>query len=130
MPLFHMEHCVFCAFLSEGRDFRDCGRPCERHEVRLRDHHGIEHLVRADAACRNTLYNGRAQSGVEFAAGLLALGVRHFRVEFVNESAAQVAEILGRYAALFSGAVSAGRLWRELNLDNRLGVTRGTLAER
>lgn len=29
MPMFHMEHCVFWAFLSDGKDFRDCGRPCE-----------------------------------------------------------------------------------------------------
>ncbi|MCP5990273.1 hypothetical protein NL344_28025, partial [Klebsiella pneumoniae] len=40
MPLFHMEHCVFCAFLSDGHDFRDCGRPCEQQEVRLRDRVG------------------------------------------------------------------------------------------
>jgi len=27
MPMFHMEHCVFCAFLSKGKDYHDCGRP-------------------------------------------------------------------------------------------------------
>ncbi|MGC4072119.1 MAG: hypothetical protein QM760_06300 [Nibricoccus sp.] len=36
MPMFHMEHCVFCAFLSSGTDYHDCGRPCEKHEVRLK----------------------------------------------------------------------------------------------
>ena len=30
MPMFHMEHCVFCAFLSEGTDYRNCGRPVTR----------------------------------------------------------------------------------------------------
>jgi putative protease len=34
MPMFHMEHCVFCTFLSKGKDYRDCGRPCEKHRVR------------------------------------------------------------------------------------------------
>ncbi len=33
MPMFHMEHCVFCATLSSGKDYRDCGRPCDVHEV-------------------------------------------------------------------------------------------------
>src|SRR5262249_49291247 len=33
MPMFHMEHCVFCAFLSAGTDFRNCGRPCDKHDV-------------------------------------------------------------------------------------------------
>src|SRR5581483_1514236 len=37
MPMFHMEHCVFAAFLSAGKDWRDCGRPCDRHRVELRD---------------------------------------------------------------------------------------------
>ena len=32
MPMFHMEHCVFCAFLSNGTDYTNCGRPCDRHE--------------------------------------------------------------------------------------------------
>ena len=30
MPMFHMEHCVFAHTLSTGKDYRDCGRPCER----------------------------------------------------------------------------------------------------
>ncbi|NEQ50882.1 MAG: U32 family peptidase, partial [Leptolyngbya sp. SIO3F4] len=44
MPMFHMEHCVFCAFLSEGTDFTNCGRPCEKHEVVLCDRTGTEHV--------------------------------------------------------------------------------------
>ncbi|MBV8224423.1 MAG: U32 family peptidase, partial [Verrucomicrobia bacterium] len=31
MPMFHMEHCVFAAFLSNGTDYTNCGRPCDRH---------------------------------------------------------------------------------------------------
>jgi putative protease len=127
MPMFHMEHCVFCAFLSDGKDFHDCGRPCETHDVHLRDRTGMEHLLRADAGCRNTLYNGRAQTGAEFAEALLALGVRHFRVEFVDESPAVVEETLGRYAALLRGELSGAQLWRDLRLSNQLGVTRGTM---
>ena len=34
MPMFHMERCVFAAFLSEGKDWRDCGRPCDHHRAR------------------------------------------------------------------------------------------------
>ncbi|MDR1817801.1 MAG: U32 family peptidase [Puniceicoccales bacterium] len=127
MPLFHMEHCVFCAFLSNGRDFRDCGRPCEKHDVRLRDRVGMEHLVRADAACRNTVFNGRAQTGAEFAATLLALGVRRFRVEFTDDAPEAVAPLLDRYAALLRGEISGDALWRDLRLHSQLGVTRGTL---
>ncbi len=55
LPVFHTEHCVFCRFLSDGNDFRDCGRPCEEHQVHLRDLQGREHVVIADMGCRNTV---------------------------------------------------------------------------
>ncbi|HUR59742.1 MAG TPA: DUF3656 domain-containing protein, partial [Opitutaceae bacterium] len=87
MPMFHMEHCVFCAFLSTGKDYRDCGRPCESHRVTLRDRVGAELPLKADAGCRNTVYNNRAQTGAEYVSRLLELGARSFRVEFVNETA-------------------------------------------
>ena len=65
MPLFHMEHCLFCALLSDGHDHTDCGRPCEQHTVHLRDRSGVDHALKADLGCRNTLFNGTAQTGVE-----------------------------------------------------------------
>ncbi len=127
MPMFHMEHCVFCAFLSEGTDYRNCGRPCDKQEVRLRDRVGLEHPLKADAGCRNTVFNARAQTGAESVERLRALGARHFRVEFVNETPAAVATVLARYQALLHGEISGSQLWRELKLHNQLGVTRGQL---
>lgn len=127
MPMFHMEHCVFCTFLSEGKDFRDCGRPCEKHVVRLRDRTGLEHLVKADAGCRNTVYNARAQTGAEFFDELRGAGVRFFRVEFVDETPELVTEILARYRDLLAGKIDGNALWRGLRLESKLGVTRGTL---
>jgi putative protease len=127
MPMFHMEHCVFCAFLSSGTDYTNCGRPCDRHEVTLRDRVGAEHAVKADAGCRNTVFNGRAQTGAEYVGRLQALGVRRFRVEFVSETAEQVAVTIGKYQALLQGQLSGAQLWQELKLHNRLGVTRGPL---
>jgi putative protease len=128
MPMFHMEHCVFCAFLSAGKkDYRDCGRPCEKHEVRLRDRTGAEFPLKADAGCRNTVFNNRAQTGAESVARLLALGARFFRVEFVNETPAEVAHTLRRYQQLLRGEITGPALWRELRLLNQLGVTRGQM---
>jgi putative protease len=127
MPMFHMEHCVFCAFLSTGKDYRDCGRPCEKHRVALRDRVGAELPLRADAGCRNTVFNNRAQTGAEYLQRLLELGARSFRVEFINESPAEVARTLTRYQQLLRGEISGAELWRELKLLNQLGVTRGQL---
>jgi putative protease len=127
MPMFHMEHCVFCAFLSSGKDYRDCGRPCDTHDVRLRDRIGAEHPLKADAGCRNTVFNSQAQTGAEFVERLLALGVRNFRVEFLNENPEEVVRTITKYRQLLRGDISGTQLWRELKLFNQLGVTRGQM---
>ncbi|WP_261223164.1 U32 family peptidase [Ancylothrix sp. D3o] len=127
MPMFHMEHCVFCAFLSTGTDFTNCGRPCEKYEVKLRDRVGTEHILQADAGCRNTLFNGSAQTGAEYAERLLQLGVRFFRIEFLNDTPDQVIETIGSYRKLLRGEISGDQLWQALKLLPKLGVTRGSL---
>jgi len=127
MPMFHMEHCVFCAFLSSGTDYRNCGRPCDRHEVKLRDRVGMEHPLKADAGCRNTLFNARAQTGAEFVDVMLDLGARHFRLEFLIETPDEVAGTIAMYRRLLRGEISGTELWRELKLHNQLGVTRGQM---
>jgi U32 family peptidase len=127
MPMFHMEHCVFCAFLSEGKDFRDCGRPCETHEVKLRDRTGTEHILQADAGCRNTVFNGTAQTGAEYFYALLEAGSRHFRIEFLQESPTQVIQVIQQYQQLLAGTIKGTQLWKNLKLQRQLGVTRGSL---
>ncbi len=127
MPMFHMEHCVFCAFLSDGTDYTNCGRPCDKHDVRLRDRVGAQHPVKADAGCRNTVYNALAQTGAESVPRLLSLGARHFRLEFLTETPGQVSRTIGQYQLLLEGKITGDELWRDLKLLNQLGVTRGQL---
>ncbi|MDF5723190.1 MAG: DUF3656 domain-containing protein [Rhizonema sp. PD37] len=127
MPMFHMEHCVFCAFLSTGSDYTNCGRPCEKHEVKLRDRVGTEHILQADTGCRNTIFNGTAQTGAEYVQRLIDIGVRHFRIEFVNETLDQVTQTIHLYRQLLLGEITGSQLWRELKLQNQLGVTRGPM---
>jgi len=127
IPMFHMEHCVFCAFLSKGTDYTNCGRPCDKHEVKLRDRVGVEHILKADVGCRNTVFNALAQTGAEYVGRMLALGVRHFRIEFVSETPDQVARTIAQYRRLLRGEITGTELWRELKLVNQLGVTRGSM---
>jgi putative protease len=127
MPLFHMEHCLFCAFLSDGHDHTDCGRPCEHHTVLLRDRSGAEHPLRADLGCRNTLFNARAQTAAEALPQLCKAGVGHLRLELLDESADQARMRVEQYLAALDGRLSGRELWRSEQLDSRLGVTRGSL---
>jgi putative protease len=129
MPMFHMEHCVFCAFLSSGTDYRNCGRPCDAHDVKLRDRVGAEHPVKADVGCRNTVFNALAQTGAEYVSRMIELGVRYFRVEFLNETPEQVTQTISKYRQLLRGEITGSQLWRELKLMNQLGVTRGQMGK-
>ncbi len=128
MPMFHMEHCVFCAFLSPGTDKTNCGRPCDTHDVRLRDRVGMEHPLQADVGCRNTLFNAVPQSAAEYLPRLLGAGVSHLRVEFLDEGAEDVTHTLSLYTDALAGRREGRTLWRELKATNRYGVTRGQLA--
>ena len=119
---------MFCAFLSTGTNYTNCGRPCDTHEVRLRDRVGAEHPLKADIGCRNTVFNSRAQTGAEYVARMLALGARRFRVEFLNETPAEAKQTIAQYRQLLRGEVDGSKLWRELKLINQLGVTRGQMA--
>jgi U32 family peptidase len=128
MPMFHMEHCVFAAFLSKGTDAINCGRPCDAHNLKLRDRVGIEHPVKADVGCRNTVFHARAQSGAEFLRSFMDAGARVFRVELLEEDTAQTKRILQSYRELIEGTMRDAReLTRRLNVVCQLGVTSGTL---
>ena len=130
MPMFHMEHCVFAAFLSKGSTFLDCGRPCDTHRVHLRDRVGIAHPLRADVGCRNTLFNAAAQTGAAHFEDLRAAGLRHFRIELLEETPAETVKILSVYQALLGGKSSGKSLCRDLKAQAQHGVTRGTLVEK
>jgi putative protease len=130
MPMFHMEHCVFCSVLSPGTNKTNCGRPCDTHAVKLRDRLGMEHPLQADVGCRNTLYNAVPQSGAEVVPQLLAAGVRHFRVELLEAAGDNLRQVLALYRNLLGGRVTGKEVWTRLQASNRVGITRGTLEER
>jgi putative protease len=130
MPLFHMEHCLFCAFLSDGHDHTDCGRPCDQHTVLLRDRSGAEHPLRADLGCRNTLFNGTAQTAAEAIPQFRRAGVRHFRLELLQDSPADATRRVELYRQALAGQISGREVWQREQLESRLGVTRGTLTRR
>jgi len=127
MPMFHMEHCVFCSFMSEGTSILDCGKPCEKHHVQMKDRVGQIHTLKADVGCRNTLFNGKAQTGARFYTQLRGTGLRRFRVELLDEGKRDAQQTIEVYQSLLSGEMSGQNIWQNLDVTEKLGVTEGTL---
>lgn len=127
IPTFHTEHCVYSHLLSEGRDYRSCGRPCEKHAVALRDRVGLEHPVLVDVGCRNTVFNAQAQSAAGLVPRLAALGVARLRVELVRESYEEARVVLEAYRDLLAGAVEPFEVLQRVGAHEQFGVTRGTM---
>lgn len=127
IPMFHMEHCVYCAFLSPGTDKTNCGRPCDTHDVKLRDRTGRDHPLKADVGCRNTLFNATPQTTAEYLPRLISHGAKHLRVEFLDDDATAVKRTIGLYQDVLDGKRDAKTLWRDLKATGKYGVTRGPL---
>lgn len=123
IPMFHTEHCVFCTFLSNGHSFKDCGQPCDRHKVRIMDRTHAMHYLRSDEACRNTMFNGQAQSAARYAQSMRRCGLNRFRIELLEENAEKTAELIAHYRNMLQGTCSAEEIMQKLNLLDRIGVT-------
>lgn len=127
MPMFHMEHCVFAAFLSKGKDHTDCGRPCEQHSVTLRDRTGAAFPVHPDTGCRNTVFNSVPQSAAEYVGRMKDLGIRWFRIDLLRETPEEAVRLIEQYTRVINGLDDGKQTWKQLRALNQLGVTRGTL---
>jgi U32 family peptidase len=130
MPEFHMEHCVFAAFLSKGHSFKDCGKPCEKHEVKLKDPYGNFHFLKADHECRNTFFRATPQSASFLVESLKDLGVRHFRLEALSENSSELKIKIMAYLKLLRGEISPESALDELQIQEAYGLGMGQLQER
>ena len=128
IPMFHTEHCVYCTFLSRGHSFKDCGQPCEHHRVRVMDRTHAMHYLRSDEGCRNTLFNGQAQTAARYVEGMRRWGLSRFRLELLEESPEQTTQLISLYRDMLRGRLKPESLMQQLNLLDRIGVTEGTIA--
>ncbi|HTM14125.1 MAG TPA: DUF3656 domain-containing protein [Bryobacteraceae bacterium] len=127
LPVFHTEHCVFCRFLSNGTSFRDCGRPCEKHRVELKDAKGRAHPVLADVGCRNTVFGAEAQEASAHLGAWRQAGIRHFRLEFVHESGEQLRQVFQAFESVLGGRATSRELFAQLRRSAPQGITEGSL---
>jgi putative protease len=129
MPEFHMEHCVFAAFMSKGNSFKDCGKPCEKHKVHLKDMYGNRHEIKADQECRNTMFNAKAQSTVKFFEHWLSEGVSFYRYECLHESGQEIVDKLKVYFNLLAKNISVDQAYLDLGKVESYGLGIGNMSK-
>ena len=127
LPVFHTEHCVFCRFMSTGTSYKDCGRPCEKHQIALRDQSGRAHPVIADVGCRNTVFGAEAQEASIHLDTWRNAGIAHYRLEFVNETAAELTAVAVAFQSALNGQITCSQLSAKLKKAAPQGVTEGSL---
>ena len=125
IPTFHTEHCVYAATLSNGKDYRTCGRPCDTRQVSLVDPKGLAHPVITDVGCRNTVFEARAQSAASLVPKLIERGIGRLRVELVRETEAETRVVLESYRELVLGRLSPREVVRRVGVHEQFGVVRG-----
>ena len=95
----------------------------EKHEVRIMDRTHAMHYLRSDEGCRNTMFNGQAQSAARYVEGMRRCGLNRFRLELLDETPTQTSELIGHYRALLNGRTTPEQLMQRLNVIDRIGVT-------
>jgi putative protease len=127
MPSFHMEHCVFAAFMSNGSSFKDCGKPCEKHKVELHDSFGNKHFIKADQECRNTMYNATSISAAALIEKTQNIGVGLYRIEALFESGTEVFEKFKSYSELLNKSITSEELNTILGQKESYGLSSGQI---
>ena len=127
MPEFHMEHCVFAAFMSTGTSFKDCGKPCEKHEVKLKDPYGNMHFLKADQECRNTFFKATPQSAGFLVKELKEKKISSFRLEALSETAEEINLKILTYLKLLSNEVTAEDALNSLKVVESYGLGLGQM---
>ncbi len=127
MPEFHMEHCVFAAFMSNGTSFKDCGKPCEKHEVKLKDPYGNMHFLKADQECRNTFFKATPQSAGFLVNELKEKGVANFRLEALNETPEEINLKIITYLKLLNNEITPDYALNSLKVVESYGLGLGQM---
>tara|TARA_B110001454_G_C12723220_1_gene435941 strand:- start:23869 stop:26412 length:2544 start_codon:yes stop_codon:yes gene_type:complete len=123
MPSFHMEHCVFAAFLSKGKSYKDCGKPCEKHKVQLKDQFGHYHWIKPDHECRNTMYNSSAQTALPYLSDWKNLGLGEIRYEALHESGEELISKIKNYVDVLANKKSINEALADLQTKELYGLS-------
>ena len=81
----------------------------------------------ADVGCRNTVFGAQAQEASLHLETWRSAGIRHFRLEFVHESAQDVARVTRAFTDALASRINTAQLSARLRQAAPCGTTEGSL---
>jgi putative protease len=113
--------------LSKGSSFKDCGKPCEKHKLELKDQFGNTHQIKADQECRNTMFNATPQSAAKLIPELLKANISQFRFEALYERGHELTTKILGYARLLHNTdhLVAAEIISQIGVLEKYGLSDG-----
>jgi putative protease len=87
----------------------------------------VEHPLKADHGCRNTLFNSKPQTGVEALCALLHAGIKRYRLNLFDEDAEATRLWTQPYSDALLGHLLSADVMEQGANRSQVGVTRGSL---
>ena len=81
----------------------------------------------ADVGCRNTVFGAEAQEASRHLERWRTAGIHHFRLEFVHETGAEVAQVAEAFREYLAGRGPLRALTQQLQRIAPQGTTEGSL---
>ena len=94
LPCFHTQFCLQRAYLAHITDRKSCSALCARRRLHLENGRGERLAVMSDPACRATIFDARPRSLISSLPSYWAAGIRHYRIEALEESPSQIVAVL------------------------------------
>ncbi len=124
-PMFYMQHCLFCRFLTEAENNKSCGMKCRKTNLKLADRKGFSHTVKTDPACRNIVYSSTPQTAVDYINNFISMGIGSFRLEFLDEDKETSKKIINIFSLILNKTIPENLAFKDLNRINK-NINHGT----
>lgn len=93
------EYCVVGSTFGDKSSKKSCNRSCEKGSMYLKDRMGAELTVQTDKFCRCHIYNSVPLNLIDNISELKKIGIKHYRIDFIDEEYEDVKKIAKAIAA-------------------------------
>jgi len=98
LPMMISEYCPIGGVATGFDSSKDCHQACLNKNYGLKDRKGFIAPIKTDpVTCRSTIYNSQPLFLVDYLDEIVRAGCQRFRLDFINESKAEMIEIIQAY---------------------------------